>query len=251
MDPSDYCREIETYLCRKNDGHLIRVVGPSFDRVSNWAHRGVPIKIAFEGIDRCFERYYRQGRRRRPVKIDFCEADVLDAFDEWRRATGLTAVSAGSLGSESRAHELDAEGPAAESPVRNLKSRQRSLPDHLERVLMRLSSARASGALDAQFEAVIDRIAAELDAARATAGGVRGDARAALTARLEAIDREMVEAIARAMDERALTGLHREADDELAPFRAGMAAPAYDRAHDAAFARLVRTRFNLPTVAFV
>ena len=31
---SDYCREIEAYLCRKNDGHLIRVVGPSFDLVS-------------------------------------------------------------------------------------------------------------------------------------------------------------------------------------------------------------------------
>ena len=28
---ADYCRDIETYLCRKNDGHLIRVVGPSFD----------------------------------------------------------------------------------------------------------------------------------------------------------------------------------------------------------------------------
>src|SRR5262249_60738506 len=50
----DYCREIETYLCQKNDGHLIRVVGPSFEIVSSWATRGVPIKIAFEGIDRYF-----------------------------------------------------------------------------------------------------------------------------------------------------------------------------------------------------
>src|SRR5579872_2333485 len=84
---ADYCREIERYLCRKNDGHLIRVVGPSFDLVSGWAASGVPLKIAFAGIDRYCERYYRQGPRRRPVRIDFCDADVLDVFDEWKRAT--------------------------------------------------------------------------------------------------------------------------------------------------------------------
>ena len=85
----EYCREIETYLCQKNDGHLIRVVGPSFEVVSGWAAQGVPLKIACAGIDRYFERYYRKGPRRRPVKIDFCDADVLDVFDEWRRATGV------------------------------------------------------------------------------------------------------------------------------------------------------------------
>src|SRR5262249_60702541 len=91
VDVSGYCRDIETYLCRKNDGHLIRVVGPSFDVVSRWAEQGVPLKVAYAGIDRYFERYYRKGPRRRPVKIDFCEADVLDVYDEWRRALGVTA----------------------------------------------------------------------------------------------------------------------------------------------------------------
>ena len=56
--PEHYCREIESYLCRKNDGHLIRIVGPAFDQVCGWAARGVPLKVACRGIDRCFERYY-------------------------------------------------------------------------------------------------------------------------------------------------------------------------------------------------
>ena len=104
---ADYCREIEAYLCRKNDGHLIRVVGPSFDIVSRWAEQGVPLKVACEGIDRYFARYYRKGPRRRPVKIDFCEADVLDVFDEWRRAVGVispasTATPASPANPESR-----------------------------------------------------------------------------------------------------------------------------------------------------
>src|SRR4029453_1677544 len=84
-----YCRELEDYLCRKNEGHLIRIVGPAFERVTDWARQGIPLKVACEGIDRYFERYYRRGPRRRPVRIEFCEADLLDAFDAWRKAVGV------------------------------------------------------------------------------------------------------------------------------------------------------------------
>ena len=76
-----YCRQLEAYLCRKNDGHLIRIVGPAFEQVCGWAARGVPVKVAERGIDRYFERYYAKGPRRRPVQIQFCEADVFDVFD--------------------------------------------------------------------------------------------------------------------------------------------------------------------------
>ncbi len=89
----DYCRQVEAYLCRKNDGHLIRIVGPAFEQVCGWAARGVPLKVAMRGIDRYFERYYAKGPRRRPVRVEFCEADVLDVFDEWRRALGITVAA--------------------------------------------------------------------------------------------------------------------------------------------------------------
>ena len=36
----DYCRAVEAYLCRKNDGHLIRIVGPAFEQVCAWSRRG-------------------------------------------------------------------------------------------------------------------------------------------------------------------------------------------------------------------
>src|SRR5215210_8198432 len=93
MDPVEYCREIETYLCRKNEGHLIRIVGPAFEQVCGWATMGVPLKVAFRGIDQYCERYYAKGPRRRPVRIEFCEADVLELFDSWRRAVGVSAVT--------------------------------------------------------------------------------------------------------------------------------------------------------------
>jgi hypothetical protein len=228
----DFCREIETYLCRKNDGHLIRVTGPSFDLVSGWAAKGVPLKVAFEGIDRYFERYYAKGPRRRPVKIDFCEADVLDVFDEWRRATGVTA----------------SDGLAGDSESQIPSPKSRSLPAHLERVVTRLTSARASGAIGDAFDALIDRVSSELDAARADARLVRGDARRALIDRLTALDGELVEEARKQLDDAALAALAREADDELRAFRSGMTADALARAHAAAVDRLVRERFNLPTV---
>ena len=78
QDPADYCRQIETYLCRKNEGHLIRIVGPVFEQVSAWAAQGVPLAVAFKGIDRYCERYYAKGPRRRPVRVEFCEADILE-----------------------------------------------------------------------------------------------------------------------------------------------------------------------------
>ena len=51
-----YCREVEAYLCRRNDGHLIRVVGPAFEIVKGWAAQGIPLTLVREAIDRVVER---------------------------------------------------------------------------------------------------------------------------------------------------------------------------------------------------
>jgi hypothetical protein len=232
VDIAEYCREIETYLCRKNEGHLIRVVGPSFELVSRWAQTGVPLKVAYRGIDRYFERYYRNGPRRRPIKIDFCEADVLDVFDEWRRATGVT-----------RTGEADAE-PAPSA------ARGRSLVEHLTRVLMRLTQARVAESLDASADRLIEAISTDLDVAKAAARGLRGDAKQAMLARLAAVDAEML-ALARAqLPEHTLGELSAEAEHELVPFRAQMPPDGFARAHARAVDRLVRDRLNLPTISF-
>jgi hypothetical protein len=234
---ADFCREIETYLCRKNDGHLIRVTGPSFDLVAGWATQGLPLKVACAGIDRCFERYYRKGPRRRPVKIDFCEADVLDVFDEWRRAVGIQ--------SGLQSADVSSQSPSPQS----LSSRQ-SLPAHLERVVLRLSEARARGTLGAAFDALIDRAAAELEVAQTKTGGVRGEARQAMITRLAALDAELLQQARALLDAPTRTALSNEVEESLAPFRAGMAPVPLARARQGALDALVRERFRLPRIAF-
>jgi hypothetical protein len=229
-EPIEYCREIEAYLCRKNDGHLIRIAGPSFELVSGWKTAGIPLNVAFSGIDRYFTRYYAKGPRRRPVRIDFCEADVLDAFDEWRRAIGLPiSASAG------------VEAPAAGSEPRGA-----SLPAHLQRALQRLTSARARGVLDEEFDRLVDRVASELEAAR----GARGPRRAELLERLAVLDRELLDTARARLDPAARAAMEREAEDELAGFRAGMGPDAFARARQGAIDRLIRDRSGLPTIAF-
>ncbi|HEY1306570.1 MAG TPA: hypothetical protein VGF24_23610 [Vicinamibacterales bacterium] len=231
--PDRYCRDIEAYLCRKNDGHIIRIVGPAFEQVSGWAARGVPLTVACRGIDRYFERYYAKGRRRRPVRIEFCEADVLDVFDEWRRAVGITAVNT---------------GEAAESADEESARRVGSLPAHLERVVARLTALRAGE--DRSLDAVADALIRELDTVRAGARQLRGESRQNLLDRLRQMDRELLDAARAQMTEGALQDLAGAAARELEPFRERLAPDAYDRSIRASIDRLIRERRRLPVITY-
>jgi hypothetical protein len=248
MDASEYCRDIEAYLCRKNDGHLIRIAGPSFEVVSRWAADGVPLKVAHAGIDRYFERYYRKGPRRRPVKIDFCEADVRDVFDEWRRATGITAV-ASSNGLEGDGTVADGVPPDG---TRALGARRKgpSLPEHLERVMLRLSSLRATSVLGDDADRLVDRVALELETARRSGAALRGEARQALIKRLTQLDAELIALVRATADQAVVTAAFEEAAADLAAFRDRMSPDALAAAVDAAATRLLRQRLGLPVVVF-
>ncbi|HYB95787.1 MAG TPA: hypothetical protein VEC39_12480 [Vicinamibacterales bacterium] len=236
VDVESYCRELEAYLCRKNDGHLIRITGPAFEQVQSWAHQGVPLKIAEAGIDRYFERYYRKGPRRRPVRIEFCEADVLDAFDDWRRAVGVTRIVEDSPG-----------GPAVEEPA-PVSPRRRSLAAQIEAAINRLTILRGSTQAGPRLDAALDSAVRALDALQSEAGRARGDARDALLQRLAKIDGELVRACAATLDESQRRSFEQQADLELLPFRERMAAEAYAASRQSALDRLVREHFGLPTL---
>lgn len=230
MDSSEYCRQIEAYLCRKNEGHLIRIVGPAFEQVCGWANLGVPLKVAFRGIDQYCERYYAKGTRRRPVRIEFCEADILDLFDGWRRAIGVQRV--------------DAEVPS-ESP-----SRKPSLVSHIERALVRLTSLRALDVRSASFGQQIDGVIQQLDALAADARSVRGEARSALIETLRRLDDQLGEAATAEADVELTAALLEERDAELAPFIARMPSAELARARAASFDRLLRDSLRIPRLTY-
>jgi hypothetical protein len=231
MDPAEYCREIETYLCRKNEGHLIRIVGPAFEQVCGWATIGVPLKVAFRGIDQYCERYYAKGPRRRPVRVEFCETDILDLFDAWRRAVGVTAA-AGAI--------------ATEEPG----IRRSPLAAHIERVVARLTVLRAGANRSAAFADRIDAAVRQLDLLAADARAARGEARARIVERLQGLDDELLKAAVHEADAAVAAALRLEAEAELAPFVSRMPQEALDRARGAAFHRLLRDTLGLPILTY-
>ena len=135
---------------------------------------GVPLAVAFRGIDRYCERYYAKGPKRRPVRIDFCEADILELFDDWRRAVGVSAAAA------------ETDRPAHHD--------RGTLPAHLDRVIARLTAKRGGRAFSATLDRLLEDSARELDRARARAKQVRGDERASLIGRLAQMDRDLIAA---------------------------------------------------------
>ena len=267
IDLDGYCRAIESHLCRKNDGHLIRIAGPTFDLVRGWAEQGVPLKVALTGIDRTFERYYRKGARRRPLQVSFCEADVLDVFDDWRRALGLFGAgrSGGAPSAENGVSPAECEagtseyagtaecGAGTSVPAGALAERPHraaSLPAHLERVANRLTLLRGDPRNDEEMETALAAAVLQMDAHRQASRGARGPARAALIAHLESLDDNLLARVRARLSPEQLDELRREAAETLAPFRERMPRVAYEAAHEAALTRLLREHAGLPVIRY-
>ena len=248
MDADNYCREIEAHLCRRNAGHLVRLVGPAFDLVRSWAASGIPLKVAQQGVDRFIDRAQAKGPRRRPIRIEFCEADVLDAFDAWRRAVGVRA----DLGpAETAVREPAAEGEPDESDAgAPRRGRPRaSLSTHLDRVIVRLTALRAGG-IPPAWDAALDETVRALDAIHPASRRARGDARDRLIADLAAIDARLLDAARCAAPPDVVAAAEREADLELEPFRGRLSADAYAAARRRSADRLLRNALPLPILAF-
>jgi hypothetical protein len=243
MDTDQYCRDIEAHLCRRNGGHLVRIAGPAFDMVRSWARRGIPLNVALQGLDRYVDRSSARGMRRRPVRVEFCEADVLDAFDAWRRAVGIHRASAEVAPGSAGGGGTDPEGE--ETP----RSRPReSLSTHLDRVIVRLTSLR-SGDVPEAWDAVLEDVVRTLDALHPAARRARGEARERLLADLEALDARLMERARAAAGADVLADAAREAAVELEPFATRLSPAAYAAALKRCEQRLLRDRLRLPTIA--
>jgi hypothetical protein len=237
MDIGAYCRAVETHLTQVNGGHLVRIVGPGFEVVRQWATNGVPLSVVFRGIDTKAARH-RAGAARRPLRIEFCEEDVRDVFEAWRRAIGVAPATRAEA--MPAAADDEAGGEAASMA-------RRTATKDLDRTIDRLS--RALGRLDwpeALREALGARLEA-LTAIRADLRGARGEARAAILARAAEGDRAFAAELRTSAPPAAVTAARAEAERELASYRARLSPAAWFQAVDVTADRLLRDRLGLPT----
>jgi hypothetical protein len=239
----DYCRLVEQHLTRVNGGHLVRVVGPGFELVRQWAEDGIPLTVVFRGIELKAERH-RLGASRRPLRIEFCEADVRETYDDWRRAIGAASAEGGDEPGAD-AVEGPGAGPAAEDAG---TAKRPSLSKHLIRAIDRLT--RAAGRLDLSeaLRDVLGSALTELTGLREAAASARGKAREDLATRLAALDQRFLAGMRGAIPADVMQAVTAAAELELAAYRGRLAGEAWRKAVDATVDRLLRDRFGLPTI---
>jgi len=237
VDADQYCRDLEAHLCRQNGGHLVRIVGPAFEMVQRWFHLGIPFKVACQGIDRRVSRVVATtAARRRPVRLEFCEADVMDAFDAWRRAVGIRGTADAGAGSDG-----DAEPAEPRTRV--------SLAAHIERTIARLTGVRTQAREPSAWTDAVDDIVRALDQLVAPARRARGDVREGITRALGELDDRLIDTAVRVSEAAVVEDAAAEARTELEPFRARMPEAEFDRAMTRGRARALRIRLGLPTIA--
>jgi hypothetical protein len=240
LDLGAYCRAVETHLCRVNGGHLVRVVGPAFEMVRRWHADGVPLKIVMRGIERRAARAAARATAavRRPLRLEFCEADVLDVFDEWRRAVGFALHAA--PGAD--------EAPGDEA-VREGRSRTPSLPKHLERVAVKLTSFLSTTADAPRLTHRAEALLAEVGTLGQAARGARGEGRETVVARLEVLDDELLASLPQEAPAALFAAAVQEAREDLAPYEGRLPAAEFARMVDVAARRIARDRLGLPQLS--
>ena len=236
IDVGEYCRSVEDYLTRVNAGHLVRIVGPGFGLVREWAERSVPLSVVFRGIDNKAERH-RHGKSTRPLRIEFCADDVRAVFDQWRRAVGLD------LGAEGVAEQETAADGATppEAPARTP-----ALGRHLDRIIDKLARASGRDDLPAGLRDEADRILQAAAALRESSARLRGDARAEAIDRLAGLEEAQRVSVRAHAPAEWISSLRQDAELDLAPFKSRLEAGAWNRSIDITVDRLLRDRFALP-----
>lgn len=238
---AEYCRAVEAHLTRVNGGHMVRIVGPGFSLVREWEAAGIPLSVVQRAIDQKAERHRQgtAGRSGRPLRIEFCENDVHELFDDWKRAVGVMMTSP----DERPAGDAP---PDVEAPVPS--SRRQSLSKHLERVSERLSRLLGRRDLPESFLERVNLTISAVAAARERARTARGAAREAIAAAMRPLDVELMAAAHAMLDEAQREQLLRQAEGELAVYRNRLDPDAWTKALNATMDRALRERFALPVI---
>jgi hypothetical protein len=230
MELAEYCRRIEDHLTRVNGGHLVRVVGPSFELVRQWTLNGVPLSIACHGISSKAERH-RKGGSTRPLRLEFCAADVDAAFENWRRAVGFHA------------------GPGEASAEQvETGSRKRPVGRHLARVTERLGVAGGRLELPEAFREVLSNITSAVSELLPESRRVTAEQREVISDRLVLLDDQLIAAARTAVPPQALAEFEAAAHTELTTYRHRLDPDSWHRAVDAIVSERLRERLGLPTV---
>jgi hypothetical protein len=217
----------------------VRIFGPAFELVRVWYQSGVPLSIVFRGIQEKAARHHA-GRSKRPLRLEFCAADVDALFDDWRRATGIHAR-----------RDVDVPDPHVTAPhvEHSAGGRRATAGRQLQRAIDKL--ALTVGRLDVPEDVQLEttRLLEALSTLRESSRRARGEAKRDVVLKAEEIDRDLGR-LARLSGRELLAEVEAEAAAELTPFRARLKPEDWHRSLAANVDRLLRGRLGIPTIDF-
>lgn len=216
MNYFSYFSEIEETFNRRRGKHLF--LSPlDWALIESWQERKMPLHIVLRGIERVFDVFDAQPKRRRSVKsLAFCREEIEAQFEEWsERQTGKN------------------EDSAAEEIVFS----KNALKAHLEKVAAEIAKARAKSGRE--IKETLEKVSARLSE-------LKPDENAeSLENALSDLEKLIDESLLKAADEK----LKSEIEKQMAAYRAKMDAAVYRQTFDLMLLKKLREQSGIPRLS--
>lgn len=212
----NYFSEVEEHFIRRRGKHLL--VSPlDWTLIEMWKEHGIPLHVVLRGIDRSFESA-REGRKKEPRTLFYCNPAVMEAFDEYKEAT------IGGRSEESATEEIsDFDFGQVERFLAELADAVRSLSDE--------SLDGVVGRIDALSKEISSSTSPKMEQ---------------LDRDITQIGADLVERLCRELDAELLKGLESDVQGELKIYKKRLDPEMYKKLERRHLERKVREHFGLP-----
>jgi hypothetical protein len=238
----NYFTEVEEEFVRRRGKQLL--ISPmDWALVETWKEAGIPLHIVLRAINESFDAYDARAQKYRKVNsIFYCQQAVDASFAEYR----LAQVGGGNQAQESGA-KSSSEQPASDEaafPKEVILEFLARCEDEL-----RLIGSRALERGASEIETVIARARGRLtEIVQEVVGSPRVKAEA-LEKDLDAIDRMILEAVAREFGEEELKKIRADAQSQLRSYRKKMDKAIYELTVQNFVSRRLREIYNIPRLS--
>lgn len=218
----------ETFNRRRGAPHLLSP--RDWAMADAWRQAGVPLRIALQGIENCFDAFERRAPGPRRINsLSYCRQEVLSLYDLY----------------------LGLHGPEAGRPAAPAHEGAPRLAKHLGRLIRRLKEASTAASADGR-DPLVGAVAESAAEVRRLRKSLQGDGPAdpaAVEASLVRLDALLVDRAQATLSDEERRAIDEEVEAALGEAGGTMSATALEATRVAARARRIRQRARLPRLS--
>lgn len=248
MNYFNYYTEIEDTFIRRRGKHLL--LSPmDWALIESWKTSGVPLHVALRGIERAFDSHDARPGRRTVKSLMYCQEEVEAQFAEWLQGQrGAAGDAAGANGDgEAAAREESSASPASSPSSSSLPFPREVIAGHLREARAEIERARAGAG--GELSEALTRAASRLEELeRDFAASARPDAER-LEDSLTGLEQMLDRAARASVSAKRLTEVRASAEEQLRPYRARMERATHEQTLENLVAKQLREEFRVPRLS--